>query len=90
MRKAYRGLSGASQPFEARLDSSEHKTVWTMKDVEEVDQVRIAALLAAGMSVRDIADEIGISKSVVHRLKQRIEQEAADAAAGEARAGSTG
>ena len=86
-----RGILGEhAKPFEARLDSSEHKTVWTMKDVEEVDQVRIAALLAAGMSVRDIADEIGISKSVVHRLKQRIEQEAADAAAGEARAGSTG
>jgi transposase len=27
------------------------------------------------MTVRDIAEEVGISKSVVHRLKQRIEQE---------------
>jgi transposase len=46
-----------------------------MKDVEEMDRGRIAAP-AAGMTVRDVAEEIGISKSVVHRLKQRIEQEA--------------
>jgi transposase len=47
-----------------------------------MDRGRIAALLATGMTVRDVAEEIGISKSVVHRLKQRIEQEAAEAAAG--------
>jgi Homeodomain-like domain len=50
-----------------------------------VDRVRVAALLATGMSVRDIADEIGISKSAVHRQKQMIEQEAAEAAAGSGR-----
>ena len=30
-------------------------------------------------TVRDIAEEVGISKSVVHRLKQRIEEEEAEA-----------
>jgi len=53
-----------------------------MKGVEEVDQGRIVALLAAGMTVRDVAEEIGISKSVVHRLKQKLEQEAATGQAG--------
>ena len=41
------------------------------------------ALLAAGMTVREIAEEIGIGKSVVHRMKQRIEREAKEDAAGQ-------
>jgi putative DNA primase/helicase len=83
-----RGIHGEhAKPFEARLDSSTSKAVWTVKDVEEVDRGRIAALLATGMTVRDVAEEIGISKSVVHRLKQKIEQEAAEAPAGQAGVG---
>ena len=35
------------------------------------------------MTVREIAEEIGIGKSVVHRMKQRIEREAREAAAEE-------
>jgi putative DNA primase/helicase len=72
-----RGIHGEhAKPFEASLGIRDGKAVWTVKDVEEVDQGRIAALLAAGMTVRDVAEEIGISKSVVHRLKQKIEHEA--------------
>jgi hypothetical protein len=36
-----------------------------------VDRGRIAALLAIGMTVREVAEEIGISKSVVHRMTGR-------------------
>jgi transposase len=36
-----------------------------------VDRGRIAALLATGMTVREVAEEIGISKSVVHRMTGR-------------------
>ena len=39
------------------------------------------ALLATGMTVREIAEEIGIGKSVLHRMKQRIDREAKEAAA---------
>jgi transposase len=46
---------------------------------ETVSTKPFAALLAAGMSVREIAEEIGIAKSVVHRLKQKIEREAKEA-----------
>ena len=52
-----------------------------MKDVEDADRLRVAALLGSGMTVREIAEEIGIGKSVVHRMKQRIDREAKEAAA---------
>ena len=41
-----------------------------MKEIEDVERARVAALLATGLSVRDIAEELGLSKSAVHRLKQ--------------------
>ena len=86
-----RGIHGEhAKPFEAKLEICDGKAVWSMKDVEEMDRGRIAALLASGMTVRDVAEEIGISKSVVHRLKQRIEQEAAEAAAERDAAGPQG
>jgi putative DNA primase/helicase len=86
-----RGIHGEhAKPFEANLDIRDGRAVWTMKDVEEVDRGRIAALLAAGMTVRDVAEELGISKSMAHRLKQKIEQEAAEAAAASDAAGAAG
>ena len=54
-----------------------------MKDVEDADRLRVAPLLATGMMVREIAEEIGIGKSVVHRMKQRIDREAKEEAAGQ-------
>jgi transposase-like protein len=48
------------------------------------DEPEVAAALAAGMSVRGIAEEIGIAKSVVHWMKQKIEREAKEARADEA------
>jgi hypothetical protein len=79
-----RGIRGDdARPFEAWLNGDEH--VWTMSEIDDRDRTKIAELLATGMSVRDIAEAIGISKSSVHRLKQRIEQErkAEDAAKAE-------
>jgi DNA-binding NarL/FixJ family response regulator len=76
-----RGIHGELVlPFEARLDTRDGKAAWSMKDVEDADRLRVAALLAAGMTVREIAEEIGIGKSVVHRMKQRIDREAEEAA----------
>jgi putative DNA primase/helicase len=79
-----RGIHGAdAKPFEARFELREGKAVWTMKDVEDSVRLRVAGLLAAGMSVREIAEEIGIAKSVVHRMKQKMEREVKEAGAGE-------
>ena len=61
---------------EARLELRDGKAAWSMKDVEDAVRLRVAGLLAAGMSVREIAEEIGTTKSAVHRMKQRIEREA--------------
>jgi putative DNA primase/helicase len=54
-----------------------------MKDVEDVVRIRVAALLAAGMSVREIAEEVGATKSAVHRMKQRLEREKKEREGGE-------
>ena len=75
-----RGLHGEhAKPFEAQLEVRDGKTFWAIKDVEDAARMRVAALLAAGLSVREIAEEVGIGKSVVHRMRQRIEQEAREA-----------
>jgi len=39
---------------------------------------RVRALLDDELSIRDIADETGLSKSSVHRFKKKIEEEARD------------
>ena len=72
-----RGVFGEhARPFEAQLEVRGGKAAWAMKDVEDAVLSRVTALLAAGMSVREIAEETGLHRSKVHRLKQRIEQEA--------------
>ncbi len=71
-----RGLRGApALPFEAMLAIEADEAIWTVKPIEDVERIRVAALLADGLSIRDIAEETGISKSTVHRLKKKIEQD---------------
>jgi len=84
-----RGIHGAhARPFEASLEIRDDKTIWTMREIEDAERARVAALVKTGMSIRDIAQETGIKRSTVHRLKQRIAQEAPGAA--EAAAGGPG
>jgi hypothetical protein len=79
-----RGLVGDhARPFEAQLDLTDGKAAWIVKDAEEAVRMRVAALLAAGMSVREIAEETGATKSAVHRMKQRIERETREVDGGE-------
>ena len=68
-----RGLLGdEARPFEARLTTRGGKARWTMREMVDVEGKRVAALLNAGLSVRDIANETGLSKSAVHRLKMTM------------------
>jgi HAMP domain-containing protein len=78
------GLHGDhAGPFEAQLELTDGKAAWIVKDVDDAVRIRVAALLAAGMSVREIAEEIGATKSAVHRMKQRLERGAREAEGGE-------
>jgi hypothetical protein len=71
-----RGVHGdAAKPFEARYQVLNDAAVWTTREIEDVNLARVQALLDDGLSVRDIADETGIPKSTVQRLKKKIEGE---------------
>jgi putative DNA primase/helicase len=69
-----RDIHGApAKSFEARLQERDGIPTWTVRDLDAVDERRVASLLESGLSVRDIAEETGITKSTIHRLKQKIE-----------------
>ena len=69
-----RGVHGeAAKPFEAKFDVRDGKAMWTTRELEDANRARVQALLDDGLSVREIADETGIPKSTVHRIKKAIE-----------------
>jgi putative DNA primase/helicase len=63
----------AAKPFEAKLEVHGGVAVWTVREIEDVNRARVAALLNEGLSVRDVADETGISKSSVQRIKKALD-----------------
>ena len=74
-----RGICGdQTKPFEAHLKVDSGAAHWTIREIEDVNLARVKALLADGLSIRDIADETGIPKSTVGRLKKQIDAEAAE------------
>jgi putative DNA primase/helicase len=69
-----RGIHGhLAKPFEARLEMVEGAASWTIREIEDVNLARVKALLEDSLSIREIADETGIPKSTVHRLKKQID-----------------
>jgi len=73
-----RGLSGSeARPFEARLCDDGEALSWLVKDIEDREAEAVRELLDQGMSIREIARELDISKSSVHRLKQKTETDEA-------------
>jgi putative DNA primase/helicase len=73
-----RGVVGAdAAPFEAKLvETGDGGLAWAWSDLAGAQHDRAADLLRDGLSVRDVADEVGMTKSAVHRLKKRLDQEA--------------
>lgn len=64
-----RGFHGDdAKPFEAALTPG---AGWTTRDLADVDVARVMALTADGMSVRDIAEELKISRSKASRLQAK-------------------
>jgi putative DNA primase/helicase len=69
-----RGAFGTDvKPFEAKMWVVNGATQWTVKDLADANITRVSDLLHEGMSIRDIADETGLPKSTVHRLKKAAE-----------------
>jgi hypothetical protein len=68
-----RGILGdAAKPFEVRMETGEDGgVVWTMKEMEDAKAQQAIALYAEGLSVRDVAEELGIPKSTAHRLRKK-------------------
>jgi putative DNA primase/helicase len=68
-----RGLWGESlRPFEAKLETHDGITEWILRDVEDLNRTRAKEMFDQGMSIRDVAEALGISKSVVGRLKTPV------------------
>jgi hypothetical protein len=64
-------LGNAAKPFEARMESGpDGRAIWTSRDLEDAKAQQAASLFTEGVSVRDVADELEISKSQAGRLRK--------------------
>ena len=63
-----RGFDGdAAKPFEVSLNTKDEKLEWSFKEVDDRDFEVAIDLHSDGMSMTDIAKEIGVNKSTVSR-----------------------
>jgi len=78
-----RGFCGEdARPFEVRLHQGKGgEALWTVTDPEISAAAKVAEMHWQGMSYRDIADELGLSKSKVHRIVSRMGHVSHDAKA---------
>ena len=68
-----RGIYGADVvPFEAQLFTAGQALTWTTRDIEDARLDQLRKLFAEGFNIRDAAEEMGMSKSAVGRLKKRL------------------
>ena len=57
-----RGFMGEdAKPIQVRMELKEGRAIWSIEDVPKTKEERIIDLLKLGMSVRDIAEEVGLS-----------------------------
>jgi hypothetical protein len=66
-----------ARPLETVRASNDGFAARRARDIEHSRRAKVAPLLAAGMSVRAISAESGISVGAVHRAKQQLEKDAA-------------
>lgn len=60
-----------ARPIEARYEERDGAAVWTRTEIADAELKRVADALRDGMSIREAADELGIHKSKVERLKKK-------------------
>lgn len=74
-----RGICGPdAKSFEAQLFTAGQALAWTTKDIEDAELDQLARLMAEGFTIRDAAEEMGISKSAAGRLKKKLDAGRAD------------
>jgi KaiC/GvpD/RAD55 family RecA-like ATPase len=67
-----RGVFGdGALPFEAKLESQDGVPVWVTGEILDPLMLQVMELTDANMSVREIARELEMSKSQVHRLQAK-------------------
>ena len=72
-----RGLTGDDcEPFEAQLSLDDAGNfAWLTRRVEDAEEERVRKLLREGNSERDVAEETGVNKSRVHRIREKMIRE---------------
>jgi putative DNA primase/helicase len=64
-----RGMTGdALKPFEAKFEVRDNAAVWTVREIEDARRAEILMLHDDGMTLRKIAETVGMGKSTVHRI----------------------
>ena len=70
-----RGFYGDdARSFEAKYEERNNAAMWTRTGLADVELDRVANALNEGMSIRDIAEMLGIHKSKVERLKNKAKE----------------
>lgn len=65
-------LGEAAKPFEVRMgNGSDGRAVWSTRDLQDAKEQQAIALFASGVSVRDVAEELQISKSTAQRIRAK-------------------
>lgn len=62
--------AGETQDIEATLKTTDGALEWTWQ-AGDLDFKRAMALLSDGLSMAEVGEELGVSKSTVHRWKQK-------------------
>ena len=67
-----RGFYGNdAQPFVARYEVRDQAAVWTRTEITDADRARVVAAIKDGMSICEAAEELGMNKSRVERLRRK-------------------
>ena len=64
-----------AEPFEAALDTRDGKAVWHVCEIVDETLEQSRPLFNSGKSVRQVAKELGVSKSAAGRLRKRLEED---------------
>jgi putative DNA primase/helicase len=70
-----RGIYGDdARSSEARYEEQDGAAVWTRTEITEAELLKVTAAIRNGLSIREAADELEMSKSKVGRLRDQARQ----------------